>query len=95
MERLRRYRWPGNVRELENLMRRLAALTPRASGSPSSSHGPILSKTQSFQLQNAVFSAGNVVVELHRCILATGYVVAKLPQKPTVLTRDQRRQSAF
>ncbi len=28
IDALRRQRWPGNVRELENLMRRLAALTP-------------------------------------------------------------------
>ncbi|MBV8575723.1 MAG: nitrogen regulation protein NR(I), partial [Acetobacteraceae bacterium] len=28
VERLRAYNWPGNVRELENLMRRLAALSP-------------------------------------------------------------------
>jgi two-component system nitrogen regulation response regulator GlnG len=29
VDALRAYRWPGNVRELENLMRRLAALTPQ------------------------------------------------------------------
>jgi two-component system nitrogen regulation response regulator GlnG len=29
IDALRSYRWPGNVRELENLMRRLAALTPQ------------------------------------------------------------------
>ena len=29
VDALRRQRWPGNVRELENLMRRLAALTPQ------------------------------------------------------------------
>ncbi|MEJ0045550.1 MAG: sigma 54-interacting transcriptional regulator [Rhodospirillales bacterium] len=29
IDALRGYRWPGNVRELENLMRRLAALTPQ------------------------------------------------------------------
>ncbi len=28
VERLRQHRWPGNVRELENLMRRLAVLSP-------------------------------------------------------------------
>ena len=28
LERLKRHRWPGNVRELENMIRRLAALSP-------------------------------------------------------------------
>lgn len=29
LARLQRYRWPGNIRELENLIRRLAALSPQ------------------------------------------------------------------